>query len=93
MSQKCGQFAETLISGYLLPPLLRDLRELRDTLQTARRYVHLPDSVLVSSVGAGYALHQHGACALRSTWLSSNLRNPSLAARPEHRWSSNRSLP
>ena len=37
--------------------LLRDLRELRDTLLTSRQYVHLPDSVLVSSVGAGYALH------------------------------------
>ncbi len=36
--------------------LLRDLRELRDSLLTARRYVHLPDSVPVSSAGAGIAL-------------------------------------
>lgn len=36
--------------------LLRDLRELRDTLLTARRYLHLPDSVPISSAGAGYAL-------------------------------------
>ncbi len=75
MSEKCGQLAEALISGYLdevICPsdrrrvqehlqrcagchrLLRDLRELRDTLLTARRYVHLPDSVPVP--GAGYAL-------------------------------------
>ncbi len=78
MSDRCGQFAEALISGYLdevICPsdrrrvqvhlqkcagcrrLLRDLRELRDTLLTARRCVHLPDSVPVSSAGAGYALH------------------------------------
>ena len=36
--------------------LLRDLRELRDTLLTARRYVHLRDSVPIPSAGAGYAL-------------------------------------
>ncbi len=36
--------------------LLRDLRELRDTLLTARRYLHLPGSVPISSAAAGYAL-------------------------------------
>ena len=77
MSEKCGQFAEALISGYLdevICPsdrrrvqehlqrcagcrrLLRDLRELRDTLLTAHQYMHLPDSVPVPSAGAGYAL-------------------------------------
>ena len=32
--------------------LLRDLRELRDTLLTARRYLHLPDLLPISSAGA-----------------------------------------
>ncbi len=77
MSEKCGQLAGALISGYLdevICPsdrrrvqehlqrcagcrrLLRDLRELRDTLLTARRYLHLPSSGPISSAAAGYAL-------------------------------------
>lgn len=35
--------------------LLLDLRELRDTLLTARRHSHLADSGPISSAGAGYA--------------------------------------
>ena len=72
MSEKCGRFAEELISGYLdevICPndrwrvqqhlqrcagcrrLLRDLRELRDILLTARRNFYLPDSLPISSSG------------------------------------------
>ncbi len=78
MSEKCGQFAEALISGYLdgvIGPsdrrrvrvhvqrcadcrgLLRDLREVRDTLLSTRRYLHLPGSLPAAIVGAGHAPH------------------------------------